>query len=97
LTAVLGDFNKENEMTIYNVTLTLETTVVVVADDPEHAIDVARDNARRAIEDAPDGPEFDVSGEVTSERNLRDGWDGDCIPYGGDGNTRIKDLLTPNA
>ena len=28
---------------------------------------------------------------------LDHGWDGECIPYGGDGNTRLGVILTPNA
>lgn len=38
-----------------------------------------------------------VARAVRSEAHLRDGWDGMCLPYGGDGNTRIKDLLAHNA
>jgi len=28
--------------------------------------------------------------------DLAHGWDGECIPYGGDGNTKLADLLVPN-
>ncbi len=38
-------------------------------------------------------PSLHVTGDVTQERHLRDGWDGQCIPYGGDGNTKISALL----
>jgi len=34
---------------------------------------------------------------VTSEKHLRDGWDVECVPYGGAGNARLRDLLPPNA
>lgn len=83
-------------MPIYNVQVTFETTMVVVADDEDDARAVARTNALSAIEDADECPGVDVRGEVTREQHLRDGWDGDCVPYGGDRNTRLRDLLTPN-
>lgn len=84
-------------MPIYNVKVTFETTMVVVADDEDDARHVARSNALTAIQDADESPTVDVRNEVTSAKNLRDGWDGDCIPYGGDRNTRLRELLTPNA
>ena len=37
------------------------------------------------------------SGEVVRVDQLEHGWDGECIPYGGDGNTRLGALLTANA
>lgn len=83
-------------MPIYNVEVTMETTMVVVADDEDHARQVAAENARDAFDcDRPE-PDVRVRGEVTSEKHLRNGWDGDCLPYGGDGETRLRDLVTPN-
>ena len=76
--------------------LDLMTTVVVMADTPEHAAIVANDLRREIAMDS----EFEVDGtprELISVCGLRGGWDGDCVPYGGDGNTRLKELLTPNA
>lgn len=84
-------------MPLYNVTVTLETKIVVVAEDEDHAWQVARDEAREAIDNDRPDPDVSVRGEVTSEKHLRDGWDGECVPYGGDGNTRIGALLPPNA
>lgn len=84
-------------MPLYNVTVTVTTTVVVQADDEEHASQVGQENAMDAIEtDRPD-PEVSVRGKVTSESHLRDGWDGNCLPYGGDGSTSIKELLASEA
>lgn len=80
-------------MPIYNVRMTFETTMVVVADDENHALEVAKENTQRAIDDTSDRPKFDVRGEVTMEGHLRDEWDGWCVPYGGDGNTRLRKLL----
>lgn len=84
-------------MPIFNVTVTMETTLVVIAEDENHAWEVARENARRDFDDADEAPQIHVTGEVKSAEHLRDGWNGDCVPYGGDGNTRLRDLLTPNA
>jgi hypothetical protein len=40
---------------IYNVTVTLETKIVVVAADEEHAFQIAQETAREAIDnDRPD-------------------------------------------
>lgn len=74
----------------YAVEVTLH--MVVMADDLKRARKVGRQFAR----DAARKDEFDdvfVLREVTSEDELPDEWDGTCVPYGGDGNTRLKDLL----
>lgn len=86
----------KNKMPIYNVNVTLETTIVVVADDEDHAYQVARDNTRDAIENDRPEPGINIRGEVTSEKHLRDGWDSECLPYGGNGSTRLKAMLTHN-
>ena len=83
-------------MPIYNVRVKFETTMVVIADDEDHAYQVAKEEARQAIDDERPDPDVNVRGEVTSSRHLRDGWDENCVPYGGGGNTRLCDLLTPN-
>ena len=46
------------------------------------------------------GLEVDFSTPIDSLAELRataDGWDGDCVPYGGDGETKLKDLLPEEA
>ncbi len=83
-------------MPIYNVRASFEVTMVVVADDEDDAYRVAREEAREAIDDERPEPQIDLRGEVTGEQHLRDGWCADCVPYGGDGNTRLRDLLPPN-
>lgn len=80
-------------MPLYNVTVTLSTTMVVLADDEDHAYQVAEENTRDAIDNDRPDPFVNVRGEVTSERHLRDGWNAQCLPYGGDGSTRLHDLL----
>ena len=67
----------------------LKTTVVVFAEDEADAYQAAQEDMQEIKRDT----EFDIDvikaldGEV-----LPSGWDGMCIPYGGDGNARIKDL-----
>lgn len=81
-------------MPLYRALITMTTHVVVIADDEEQARFVAKDNAKQAFSDDLDcPPEVSVFGEVTNVTQLRDGWDGACVPYGGDGNTRIGELL----
>lgn len=85
-------------MPLYNVSVSVQTTMVVVADDISHARQVAQAEYRQAFDDDGYGKvEIDVTGAVNSAQDLRDGWDARCLPYGGDGNARLKDLLTHNA
>lgn len=80
-------------MPLYNVDLTLKCTMVVQADDEDDAHEEALYHWREGVSDSDARPTLHITGEVTKESHLRDGWDGMCIPYGGNGNTRIKDLL----
>lgn len=66
-------------------------TVVVVAEDEVAAREVVRDSI----------PEFDwqaydveYNKELTIIEELVDGWNGDCLPWGGDGKTPLKDILS---
>lgn len=72
-------------MPLYNVEIS--TMMVVVAVDEHDAISVAASFANEAIRDAT--PDCLIFGEINSFEDLRDGWDTDCVAYGGDGNTRI--------
>lgn len=81
-------------MTIYNVDIIFEKTIVVVANDEDEAEEIAREEALNALYEDMDGPtSVDVRGEVRTKRDLRDGWDEVCVPYGLDGNTRLRDIL----
>ena len=84
-------------MAIYNVRVQLDMVMVVEAEDDDQAKQIGRENWSEAVIDADVRPTVQVTGDVTSLRHLRDGWNGECIPYGGDGNTRLKELLVPNA
>ena len=76
-------------MPLYNVEVSM--TIVVFAEDECDALDVAASNARQAMSDAD--PDAFIRGEVKSLKDLCEFWDGDCIAYGGDGNTRISAYL----
>ncbi len=78
-------------MPIFNVIASMQTTMVVVAHDKDHAWEVAQEYAAQAFDD--EVPQTYITGEVFSLRHLHSGWDGECVPYGGDGNTRLGDLF----
>ena len=80
-------------MKAYMVEIT--THAVVMADDEAHAYVVAERYKRDAFHD-DQNPRIEIEGEVAHVEQLDHGWDGECIPYGGDGNTRLSALLTPN-
>lgn len=74
----------------------ITTYGVVMAEDEAHAHQVA-DSYKREIFGADWNPRIEVDGAVVKVEDLAHGWDGECIPYGGDGNTKLADLLVPNA
>lgn len=76
-------------MKFYRVEFTM--TAIVQAEDEGDAYSVA-DDAWRDIRSGSD-PCISIGDEVRSLAELTDGWDGMCLPYGGDGNTRLQDLL----
>lgn len=80
-------------MPLYNVNVAIKFTMVVQADDESHAFDVAEDNFKAGMADAEPNTVIAVTGRVIRAEDLRDGWDAECLPYGGDGNTRIGELL----
>ena len=77
---------------LYMVDLT--TTIAVMAESAVDAMIVAANNALATVMDS--GVEPGTPQLVTVASELHSGWDDDCIPYGGDGNTSIKNILTPN-
>lgn len=77
----------------YAVQLTV-TAIVQVADDHDElfAEKWALDHKRDIVADNPMGVQSLC--EVHSQSDLRAfGWDGLCLPYNGDGETRLQDLL----
>ena len=73
----------------------ITTYGVVMAEDEAHAHQVA-DSYKREILGDDWNPRIEVDGVVVKVDDLSHGWDGECIPYGGDGNTTLAALLAPN-
>lgn len=73
----------------YVVEFTLRA--VVMADDEAHAHCVATDEFRDIARD--DDPDVSVEREVHGAPDLPSGWDLDCLPYGGDGNAMLRELI----
>jgi len=68
-------------------------TMIVMAEDENEAYTAAFDEANDAWRHSDDR-DYDVLGPVRTEDDLiRYGWSGQCIPYGGDGDTRLADIL----
>lgn len=80
-------------MKLYNVRVQIEHIIVVCAKDKDDAIEVAIDHWESSLSDSSTEPNIQVSGEIKTVIDLKDDWDDECLPYGGDGNTRIRDLL----
>ena len=76
-------------MKLFKVTAEYEFVMAVEDDEDEYSA------AEEAWRDARyDGePSLFVGKEVKSLADLPEGWDGLCIPYLGDGNTRLQELL----
>jgi hypothetical protein len=66
---------------------------VVIAEDGNDAYSVAEGGWREIRGDAQ--PLIAVDGEVKSAESLPHGWDLRCLPYGGDGRTRLSELIEP--
>lgn len=80
-------------MPIFKVQVSFEIDVVVQAEDEDHAHEVAKENWAEMQDECSGGPDVFVVGEIKSLEALPADWDGRCLPYGGDGRTRIWELL----
>lgn len=72
--------------------VTIKYTAIVMAESEIDAYSVACDHQREIQSDE----EADISTghELTGEDQLAaHGWNGECLPYGGDGNTKLKDIF----
>jgi hypothetical protein len=80
--------------------VSLSTKAIVQVDDDADALDavkVALSEQRDICSDVMD-MDVEVLGIVRNVADLIEhGWDDMCLPYGGDGNTRLKDLLPVSA
>lgn len=77
-------------MPIFEVEYT--NVAVIQAPDRDTAYKVAKDNEQDILQDTGSMTPI-ITKEIKNLLQLRDGWDGDCFPYGGDENARLKDLL----
>lgn len=76
-------------MKLYSVTAEIEYVIAVEDDEDEH--DVAEDVWTEVRWDSD--PAIWVDREIKTLKQLPSGWDGMCIPYGGDGNARIQEIV----
>lgn len=82
-------------MALYFALVSLDIPVVIEAEDENHAWEIARDDIRIILENENLDRlvKAHVVREVSKAEELPKDWDGRCIPYGGDGNTRIAEIL----
>jgi len=68
-------------------------TLIVMSESPEHAEEVAEAHAIEAMSDTTD-PYFGTPVPITNVNDLTArGWTEDCIPYGGEGNTCLGEII----
>ena len=79
---------------LYKAVILIET--VVKAENEDQAIGVLYSQANNVFDAEFREECIEIVGEVTSRRNLPDGWQGIEIPWGSDGNVTIKDILWEN-
>ena len=72
-------------------TVEISVTAVVMAESSMDAYSVAISELSDIVRE--NEPDVDVHGEIKALDRLPEGWDPMCLPYGGDGETRLKDLL----
>lgn len=77
-------------MKLYLVEYTVQA--VVMADDESHAFTVALESESEAMSEG--GPDVQVLHEVKKVEDLQGtDWNFNCVPYGGDRNSRIGEIL----
>lgn len=83
-------------MALYSVVIDIPLHVVIEAEDDDHAWEIAHDDINEVLQDVDLRrlAQICVLKEVKSTKDLPPDWDDRCIPYGGDGNTRIADLMS---
>lgn len=73
----------EDYMPIYKVKVTIETEMVIIADDEQVAEQVANDHYEEALRyDHMACPDIVIEQQITHVKQLQNGWDGKCVPYG---------------
>lgn len=72
-------------------------TIAVMANDENHAAEVAEDHAREAVTHGDIPPTVGSIDLLDRLDKLRDGWTGDCVPYGADDDADLKILIAEQA
>lgn len=78
-------------MALKPYTVELSVTAIVMAESDIDAHTAAIDYARDIWNEID--PDVDVHGEIKSIDRLPADWTPDSLPYGGDGETQLKDLV----
>lgn len=79
---------------VYAVRVTKATVAMVLADSEVDAIAIAEHDATEILRECPQDVDADTVGVIQSQAELaQHGWDEMCLPYGGDGNTRLSEIL----
>ena len=79
---------------LYKAVIVIET--VVKAENEDQAIGVLYSQADKVFDGEFREEGIKIIGEVTSKRDLPEGWQGISIPWGSEGNVTIKDILWEN-
>lgn len=79
---------EELKLAIFNVRMVVD--MVVEAADGDEAWDAAKG---AVLENDRDHFSVESVSPVTKLADLPKGWDGMCLPYNGDGNTRLREVL----
>lgn len=80
-------------MPIFNVECLYRVNLAVQADSQSDAFKVAKNEFNNSLAFYQPDPEVWVLDEIKSLDQLPREWDGDCIPFGGDNNAYLRDLL----
>lgn len=73
--------------------ITISFTTIVMAESPKHAVEVAENTKHDAFYGEPNH-ELSAPYEIQDVTKLAGiGWDGECVPYGGDGETTLADII----
>jgi hypothetical protein len=78
-------------MKLFEIEITICS--VVQAEDETNALMVARGSADEMLNELDSLDCIDVTREIREAAHLPNGWNIDCLPYGGDGKTRISTIL----
>ena len=79
---------------LYKAVIVIET--VVKAENEDQAMGLLYSQADKVFDAEFREECIEIVGEVTSRKNLPEGWQGVEIPWGSEGNVTIKEILWEN-